>query len=276
MKPTLLSFNNKLISTSNRFSKNTIKMIENPIPGVELGIPLSIFQNIFTNLHYGKDITSINSLFLQFCIGYFTYGSDRYLDSLDETELNNNNERKIKLYNTINKNKELILSLLVLSYTYIIYSLSLNQETVPFIFLLLSTFKYKTFKKNFGEFKAIYIAILWVISSVIIPGIIYDHNYSIIFSPEDYVPGILTLFASSNYADSFDYNEDKENNIKTLPVLLGVDNSNKINLIALLLSSIIFGFNDNFQNRPIVNNLFEFQNLGLFSTILINNSSNSN
>ena len=30
----------------------------NPLPGVEVGIPLTIYENIFTNLHYGYDITT--------------------------------------------------------------------------------------------------------------------------------------------------------------------------------------------------------------------------
>ena len=50
---------------SNKYSISPIKMskINNPFPGTELSIPLLIFQNIFTNLHYNYDITNMNSLF---------------------------------------------------------------------------------------------------------------------------------------------------------------------------------------------------------------------
>ena len=60
---------------------NTIHHLVNPIVGVDVGIPLNIFQNIFTNLHYGNDITTLKIVGLQFLIGYYTYGKDRYNDA---------------------------------------------------------------------------------------------------------------------------------------------------------------------------------------------------
>ena len=49
--------------------------------GGELGIPLNIFSNIYTNLHYGYDITTVNSILIQFLLGYYVYGIDRFKDA---------------------------------------------------------------------------------------------------------------------------------------------------------------------------------------------------
>ena len=48
-------------------SRNLVKRnLVNPLPGIEVGIPVTIFQNIFTNNHYGYDITNSKMLLLQF------------------------------------------------------------------------------------------------------------------------------------------------------------------------------------------------------------------
>ena len=51
-------------------------------------------------------------------------------------------------------------------------------------------------------------------------------NYEIFNYPLDYLPCFLTLFATSNYADIKDIQEDKMNNITTIPVAIGEKNSN--------------------------------------------------
>lgn len=259
---------NKLTKTFRRNACSKMKMFDNPFPGSEIGIPLNIFQDIFTNLHYGEQIINGKDILLQFSIGYFAYGLDRYLDATNTNDFDFLSERKKKLYKYINSNQELILCSLVTSYTYIIYNLTQQEETIPFIFILLSIFQYRNIKTSLGELKALYISLLWVISSVIIPCVIHDHNYSILNSPEDYMPGILTLFSSSNYADTFDVLEDKAENINTIPVKYGTNISNKISIFMLILSTVIFGLNPHYSDRVIVNTLFELQNLGLIFVIL--------
>ena len=54
-----------------------------PLNGLDIGIPLNIIDNVFTNLHYGEDITTPKVILLQFLIGYYTYGKDRYKDALE-------------------------------------------------------------------------------------------------------------------------------------------------------------------------------------------------
>ena len=249
-------------------SNSRISMFQNPLPGSDIGIPLNIFQDIFTNLHYGENIIGFNDIFLQFCIGYFAYGFDRYIDSLESNKDQVLSERKKKLYDYISSNQELILISLISSYTYVIYTLSQENYTIPFIFVLLSTFQYKNIKTSLGEFKAIYIALMWVISTVFIPCVRHDHDFSILYYPQDYLPGILTLFSSSNYADSFDIEEDKADNINTLPVKYGIEKSNYISILMLLFSTFLFGINPHFTNRIIPNTLFELQNIGLIYFIL--------
>lgn len=249
-------------------SNSRISMFQNPLPGSDIGIPLNIFQDIFTNLHYGENIIGFNDIFLQFCIGYFAYGFDRYIDSLESNKDEVLSERKKKLYDYISSNQELILISLISSYTYVIYTLSQENYTIPFIFVLLSTFQYKNIKTSLGEFKAIYIALMWVISTVFIPCVRHDHDFSILYYPQDYLPGILTLFSSSNYADSFDIEEDKADNINTLPVKYGIEKSNYISILMLLFSTFLFGINSHFTNRIIPNTLFELQNIGLIYFIL--------
>ena len=58
-------------------------MVMNPLPGLDIGIPLNIFQNVYTQLHYGENIITGRDILLQFMIGYYVYGLDRYNDSLE-------------------------------------------------------------------------------------------------------------------------------------------------------------------------------------------------
>ena len=72
----------------------------------------------------------------------------------------------------------------------------------------------------------------------------------------------MTLFASSNIADCKDIEEDKKEGIQTIPVVLGQNKSNMISLFALALSSLLFGLNQHYLDRPIINSFIELQNAG--------------
>ena len=87
--------NNILLKTSYKNSVSSFTKIERNqklsmsfLTGLDIGIPLNIFQNVFTNLHYGYDITTIKSISIQFLVGYYTYTKDRYNDAIQS---NNNN-----------------------------------------------------------------------------------------------------------------------------------------------------------------------------------------
>ena len=97
-------------------SRNLVKRnLANPLPGIEVGIPVTIFQNIFTNNHYGYDITNSKMLLLQFGSAYLTYGFDRFFDSQDPLETA---ENKQQLYKYYNDNKVNIITTLCIIFTY--------------------------------------------------------------------------------------------------------------------------------------------------------------
>ena len=103
---------------------------------------------------------------------------------------------------------------------------------------------------------------MWTFACVVLPCVLHDHNYDILNYPLDYLPCLLTIFATSNLNDIKDIEEDKFNGIDTLPVLLGRENSNYLILICLAASSLIFGMNEHYYDRPILNSIFEIQNVG--------------
>lgn len=254
---------------------NTIHHLVNPIVGVDVGIPLNIFQNIFTNLHYGNDITTLKIVGLQFLIGYYTYGKDRYKDALEYNEMPYNTNKK-ELYENLIKYKSIYKVSYDIAFIMIASILLLDENSfnnMPLVILLVSSEYYKDLKDKFPITKPFYVSMMWTISSVILPCVLYDDNYSILNYPIDYLPCFLNLFAATNIADIKDIEEDKLNGIETLPVKYGLDFTNYIILSSLLLSSLLFGLNGNYMDRPIVNSLFELQNAGLsFIPFLVTNA----
>ena len=111
---------------------------------------------------------------------------------------------------------------------------------------------------------------MWTLATLCLPCIMHDHNYEIFNYPIDYLPCFFTLFATSNYADITDIKEDIMNNITTIPIAIGEKNSNIISIFALFLSTIIFGLNENFNNRKIINCIFELQNIATIGLIYNN------
>jgi 1,4-dihydroxy-2-naphthoate octaprenyltransferase len=127
--------------------------------------------------------------------------------------------------------------------------------------LLYSTEFYKDIKKSelIGG-KSLYVSFMWTASTVILPCILHDNNLSIFHHPGDYLPCFLNIFAGTNMADIQDIHEDAINQVNTLPVKLGKDQTVYIILLSLSLSSILFGINQNYLSRPIINSVFEIQN----------------
>jgi 4-hydroxybenzoate polyprenyltransferase len=86
------------------------------------------------------------------------------------------------------------------------------------------------------------------------------------------------LFATSNIADVKDIEEDRYNNINTLPVQYGELTTSYVILISLALSSFLFGIHHNYTVRPLINSMFELQNAGVsFVPFLqvVNNETNA-
>ena len=274
-KPLLKSHNNiynkNIILNTNFNNDDELNTIYNPIIGSSIGIPLNIIQYIFTNIYYNYNIVNIELILLQIAIGITTYGTDRLLDAIDYNNtivLNNNNEiislEKKNYYNYLLKNINYNIITILSSYLYILYLLSQESETYIFILLLSSTIFYRNLKKEFGQFKAIYIGIFWTIGTIILPIVYHDHNYDIINYPLIYLPNVLSLFGSSNLLDIKDIKKDKEDNIYTLPVLYGENISICISHIAIFLSILLFSQNNNFDSNLYLTSLYQLQNFGSF------------
>ena len=251
-------------------SKNIVRM--NALNGLDIGIPLNIFSNIYSNLHYGYDITSVQSVLIQFLLGYYTYGKDRYNDAVDYVK-NPYETEKEEFYKFLYERKEfynITINLAFLGTVFILLNQDSSKEllyNLPFIPLFYINGEYKYFKKSLYICKPLYISIMWAIATVILPSVLYEHNYNILNYPEDYLPCMLTLFATSNYIDNKDIEEDKINNITTIPVKYGLEISNTISLIAIIVSSILLIENPNFENRIIINSIVEVQNIGIMALL---------
>lgn len=219
----------------------------NPIIGSELAIPLNILQLIFTTTYYNNIIINPQLILLQLAIAIFTYGGDRLFDAVEyNNTLSISNNTEIYSLEKINYYNDIILNIgdkymqICLSYSYIFYIMIQNIELFPIFMLLSSTIYYRDLKKQFGQFKAIYIGVFWSIGTIILPCVIIDHNYEILNHPSIYLPDILLMFGLSNVLDIKDSKEDYEKGISTLPVIFGDNKAIIISNIAYLLSFLIF------------------------------------
>ena len=275
------------------------------LPGVELGIPLNIFQYISTYNHYGYSIINPQLILMQFFIGFYTYGKDRYYDAISANLTGIGYDSKKDLYDFILKNKKLLKEVLDFSFYTIVLLITLSdtndfklidflssndfqlsyqslstlvsnlhiEQKIPFIAALLTTEYYSNIKEKLGFLKAVYVASMWTMSSVILPSVLYEHNFDILNSPLDYFPIFAIIFSSSNLLDIKDASEDEQNGIYTLPVLFGVETSKWISIITIAISSILIFFNGIYSpgealdiQKIILNIIIEIQNL----TIMIN------
>ena len=258
-----------------------------PLTGLDIGIPLNIIENVFTNIHYGENIVTIKQLLIQFLIGYYTYGKDRYVDAVAYNTMSNQyniTAKKKELYEKFDNNKvfyklsyditfSLIAYLLLIQYSaYENLNIQmLNTGALPFMILLYSSEYYRELKRITPLAKSLYVSFMWTISTIILPGYLYEHNYNILYDIGCYLPCFLSLFATTNLADIKDVEEDTINKVKTIPVCYGVEETKMLILISLAISSLIFGLNQHYIDRPIINSLYELQNIGIALIIQFSN-----
>ena len=285
--------NNRLITCVRRnpqiYRQKIISNLEPlPMTGLDIGIPLNIIENIFTNIHYGENIVTLKQLLIQFLIGYYTYGKDRYVDAITYNTTQNEyniSAKKKELYEKFNSNKVFyklsyditysIIAYLLLTQSYVYENLNiqiLNTGALPFMFLLYSSEYYRELKLITPLAKSLYVSFMWTISTIILPGYLYEHNYNILYDIGCYLPCFLSLFATTNLADIKDVDEDTINKVKTIPVCYGVEETKKLILISLSISSLIFGLNQHYLDRPIINSLYELQNIGIALIIQFSNN----
>ena len=236
-----------------------------PLNGIEVSAPLLIFTDIYTNLHYGQNILNPELVIFQILLAYYVYGRDRFKDAFEANKNKDIPESKKDLYQVIINNPNLYIYAHSMAMILILYKFvesSENLGNLPFILILFSTELYKDFKVNFGYLKPFYVGLLWTIASLIIPCVMYEHNYNIIDYPSDYLPVFLNIFATSNLADIKDIEEDTKNNIFTLSSILGSKKSIFVSVLSLIFSGLLFISNDHFLDRPIINSLVELQTIG--------------
>jgi hypothetical protein len=260
----------------------SLNMVISPLPlhGIDIGMPLNIIDNVFTNLHYGYDVTTLKVVLLQFLIGYYTYGKDRYKDAVEYIEQHqedgldaNISEKKKDLYKTLYNNSSFYKTSYCVAFYCILFLLFYDDYwylNIPTAGLLYSTEYYKQLKGQIVGFKPVFVASMWTFSAVLLPCILHDHDYSIFSDVDDYLPCFLVLFACTNLADIKDIDEDIENGVNTIPVVFGKENTQMLVMVSLIFSSLIFGIHPNYMDRPLVNGAFELQNAVLsFLTFLI-------
>lgn len=215
------------------------------IPGFGLGFPLNILQLGYTYLHYNDNIITPELFFLQFCIGIFTYGTDRFLDSenydlTNSTKIINLSDKKKGYYLYLQDNKIVTLSIIFVAYIFLLDELLIQHENLRTIFYILtSTIFYKNIKQNIGILKPVYIATLWTVGTIILPSIIYENNLNILNDPGVYTSSFFLLFGSSNLMDIEDIDEDRKENIETIAVVYGKKISQYISYLSLSISMVL-------------------------------------
>lgn len=261
---------NKLISY--KFSltpflrSNAPKLI---IQDLSIGIPLNIFSNIYTNLHYGFDITTIKSITLQLLLGYYSYTNDRIKDANEynnSTDITIYPQNKVDLYNRILDQKilyDLTLNLSLISSIYLLGIDNYDITHLPFLLLLYLSSYYKEYKPILSIYKPLFISTMWTITTIILPCVLYENNYNILMEPQDYLSCLLFIFSASNFADINDIIEDKKLGVKTLPVLYGKQLTSYVSFAAVAIAAILLVENPNFENRFWINSVIEAQHIGL-------------
>lgn len=255
--------------------KNIIK--ENPIlydrnfySGLELGIPLSIFEYTFTYNHFGYNIVDFKDICLLSLIGYVTYGCDRFLDSIEyynnDQDIDVDEKKKI-LYKFLNENKYDVVKALFISFFLLDLFFLKNHKISYFLPFIYSSLYYKEIKLNIPCFKPLFVACLWTTASVLIPSILYENNYNILFDLYSYVPAYFSLLGLSNYLDIKDIKEDSQYNYLTIPNVIGINKAKFVSILALLFSTFLYAQNDHFGERILIDCFFILQNLALIIPI---------
>lgn len=241
-----------------------------------IGIPLNIFSNIYTNLHYGYDITTPKIVVLQFLLGYYAYGYDRIKDAIEYQNSKNitiYSENKIQLYEKIlNKKFEynLAINTVLMISIYLLTVDNYHITHLPFIILLYFSGTYKQYKPLLGIYKPLYISIMWTITVIGLPCVFYDNNYNILLYPQDYLSCLLFIYSASNFADINDLEEDKKLGVNTIPVVYGKKITSLISFITVSIAAILLIENPNYENRFWINTIIESQHIGLMYFIYNN------
>ena len=246
-----------------KLKQNAVSISSALSPGFETGVPIVIYEDIFTRLHYNEHILNTELVEISVLLAFFAYCFDRLRDALEDDTITNNDKKE--MYNTIRENKTLIIS--ILAVTFLEVNRILYESPINFYFSipLVQCLIYKDLKPYLGIYKPLFISLMWAGACVILPSVMHDNSYDILKDPFCYVPCILSLWSTSSIADIKDIEEDSNAAIETIPVKYGITNTKKMSLIGILLSSIIFACHHNYNS--FTDGVFEIQNAVLSGII---------
>lgn len=257
-----------------KLKQNVVSISSALSPGFETGVPILIYEDIFTRLHYNEHILNTELVETSVLLAFFAYGFDRLRDALEYDTLINedttnedaiiNNDKK-EMYDTIRENKTIIIS--ILAVTFLEVNRILYESPINFYFSipLVQCLIYKDLKPYLGIYKPLFISLMWAGACIILPSVMHDNSYDILKDPFCYIPCILSLWSTSSIADIKDVEEDSNSEIETIPVKYGVTNTKKMSLLGILLSSIIFACHHNYNS--FTDGVFEIQNAVLSGMI---------
>ncbi len=195
------------------------------LKAVNVGISLNIITKMATDIRYGYNIVDFNLLLLELLLGYHTYGMDRYKD--DGTT-----DGRTYIYDIV-----FIVIVAIISNSHNLFT------ALPFEILLYLTKYYKDMKPVLGIWKSIYVSMLWCVSIIILPSVLHDNNFEILQHPLDYVPYFLLMISTSNRMDLKDIEDDKKNNVITLPVKYGRKVAKRVSNICMVIFVILLCMN---------------------------------
>lgn len=171
----------------------------------KIGISVVGTSEIYSHMH------DPNAMILQFLLGTYAYGVDRMKDG-----------RNILIYDMI--------------FTLTVALLS-NSDTYWYIPLLFLTKYYKYYKKHLGVFKPGFVGVMWSLACVMLP-YATSGTHDTKYMCWQLLNCHLVNYGVSNFLDIKDIDDDRENNIMTIPVVYSKDISNLITRCCVVLSII--------------------------------------
>lgn len=215
--PQLPSYHHRSSHIMMMTKQTNSEIVKKELRALNVGLSLDIMTKVATDIRYGHNIVDPELLILELLLGYHTYGMDRYKD--DGTS-----DNRIYIYD--------IVFIVIIS---IISSKNNMLTAMPFEILIYLTRYYKEAKQHLAIMKPIYVALMWCTSIIILPSVLHDDDFSILKELLDYVPYFFLMMATSNNKDLDDVEDDKKNNIQTIPVKYGIEISQKISSVCMAL-----------------------------------------
>ena len=295
LKPNINLLKQNINSLKTNINSNLVNTVLPILSGTEMIIPIEILskislENYFVDFDFNNELMSNVNLkkvvLLCFLLSFVTYKGDRMLDAEEyflENELNkdfkntkNTKNSKEDYYKSLIKNKSIVQFTLFVSYISIFVILiemgnfsnfsNGSNGIILCLPLLISTFSYKSIKKLNVPIKPFYVTLLWTYVSCILPMISIDNLHYGYLHYDVCIPLLLNIFATTNIADIKDYKEDKDNNISTLPTVIGKEESKYIIILCALFSNYVFVQQDNFSLN-LQNIFFIVSNIGSLFTL---------